>query len=94
MKNAKVRWFLSIDRKYIPAKYNTQNTYRCLNIDGEEFEFSDGFADLHTTVYHSILNGMGYGLADVEKGIRIVEEIRQKKVINEFQNGHPFTNLR
>ena len=94
LKNAKVRWFLSIDRKYIPAKYSAQSTFRCLSIDGEEFEFSDGFADLHTTIYHSILTGMGYGLSDVEKGIRIVEEIRQKKVLTESQDGHPFINFR
>ncbi len=94
LKNAKVRWFLSIDRKYIPEKYSAQSTFRCLSIDGEEFEFSDGFADLHTTIYYSILTGMGYGLADVEKGIRIVEEIRQKKVVTESQNGHPYINFR
>jgi UDP-N-acetyl-2-amino-2-deoxyglucuronate dehydrogenase len=94
LKNAKVRWFLSIDRKYIPDKHSTHNTYRCLNIDGEEFEFSDGFADLHTTVYHSILNGMGYGLSDVDKGIRIVEEIRNKKVVAENNDGHPLMGFR
>ena len=65
-----------------------------IKIDGEEFEFSDGFADLHTTIYHSILTGMGYGLSDVEKGIRIVEEIRQKKVVTESQDGHPYINFR
>lgn len=90
LKNAKIKWFLSIDRKYIPSSYNNQTTYRCLNIDGEEFEFSDGFADLHTTIYHSIINGMGYGLSDVERGIRIVEEIRQKKVMTEITNSHYF----
>lgn len=93
LEKGRVRWFLSIDRKYIPIKH-TAPTYRCLNIDGEEFEFSDGFADLHTTVYHSILNGMGYGLSDVEKGIRIVEEIRHRKVVGESNESHPFVHIR
>lgn len=93
LEKGRVRWFLSIDRKYIPLKHNAP-TYRCLNIDGEEFEFSDGFADLHTTVYHSILNGMGYGLSDVEKGIRIVEEIRHRKVVGESDESHPFVHIR
>ncbi len=90
LKNARVKWFVSIDRNFIPASYKTQSTYRCLSIDGDEFEFSEGFADLHTTVYHSILNGMGYGLDDVEKGIRIVEEFRNKKVSTDISGGHPF----
>lgn len=76
LENADVKWFLTVDRNYLPANSGGKTTHRSLKIDGHEFEFSEGFTDLHTTVYASILNGMGYGLADVSTAIQIVEDIR------------------
>jgi UDP-N-acetyl-2-amino-2-deoxyglucuronate dehydrogenase len=60
---AKVRWFLSINADTIPAELRAQGkrTYRSMNIEGEEIEFSDGFTDLHTTSYKEILAGRGFG---------------------------------
>lgn len=80
LESASVKWFLSVDRAFLPPHTAGKTTYRCLKIDGEEFEFSDGFNDLHTTVYASILNGMGYGLSDVATAISIVEDIRGQEV--------------
>src|SRR5690554_1669982 len=62
--NARVRWFLSVDYKYVPesAKTAGQRTYRSITVDGEEIEFSGGFTDLHTRSYEEILAGRGFGL--------------------------------
>jgi UDP-N-acetyl-2-amino-2-deoxyglucuronate dehydrogenase len=75
---AKVRWFLSVDSNDLPleAKKNALTTYRSLNIDGQNVEFSDGFTDLHTKVYEDILRGGGFGLEDNRVAIETVAEIR------------------
>ena len=48
-KKARVRWFLSINEKLLPKKAikNKLKTYRSISIEGEEFEFSKGFTELH-----------------------------------------------
>lgn len=76
--NARVRWFLSINSKYLPkdVKQKGQTTFRSITIDGEELEFSGGFTDLHTMVYKDILEGGGYGLEDARTAIEIVHDIR------------------
>jgi UDP-N-acetyl-2-amino-2-deoxyglucuronate dehydrogenase len=75
---AKVRWFLSIDVDTIPPALRAQGkrTYRSMNVDGEEIEFSDGFTDLHTRSYEEVLNGNGFGLAEAYPSINIVHDIR------------------
>ena len=64
LKNANVRWFLSVNYDYIPENIRAtgKTTYRSITVDGEEFEFSEGFTDLHTRSYEHILNGGGFGL--------------------------------
>ncbi|WP_299186438.1 Gfo/Idh/MocA family oxidoreductase [uncultured Aquimarina sp.] len=94
-KNARVRWFLSINAKYLPedVKKNRQTTFRSITIDGEELEFSGGFTDLHTMVYKDILEGNGYGLEAARTAIEIVHNIRHtspKKGIG--QETHPFVS--
>jgi len=78
LQNAHVQWFLSIDsddiRQLSPDP--SKSTYRSLTCDGEEIEFSDGFADLHTEVYKDILNGKGFGIEDVRPSIKLVSDIR------------------
>lgn len=77
LKNAEVHYNLSIDEKDLP--WMEWKPYRNINIDGEEFEFSDGFTDLHTTSYQEILKGNGLGLDDIEPTINLVEKIRYAK---------------
>ena len=92
LENANVKWFLTIDRDYLPEGINGKTTYRSLKIDGNEFEFSEGFTELHNMVYASVLNGMGYGLEDVTPAIKIVEDIRTLDPIGVGnQNAHPQT---
>jgi len=45
-------------------------------IDGEKFEFTDGFTDLHTEVYRRTLAGKGWGIEATREAIRITEAIR------------------
>ncbi len=92
LENARVRWFLSINRNHLPeqAKAAGKTTFRSLTMNGEEIEFSDGFTDLHTVSYKSILEGKGYGLADARPSIYIVHSIRNKKPIGKTGDYHPF----
>lgn len=80
LQKATVNWFLSINAETLPneIKQKGKSTYRSLSIDGEEFEFSDGFTDLHTISYQHILNGEGFGLEDARKSIEIASQIRKQ----------------
>jgi UDP-N-acetyl-2-amino-2-deoxyglucuronate dehydrogenase len=48
-----------------------------MRIDDRELEFSEGFADLHTTCYQAIMDGKGFGLEDVRASVNIVSELRR-----------------
>ncbi|MCA1758311.1 MAG: hypothetical protein LC658_00955 [Bacteroidales bacterium] len=62
LEKARVRWFLSINYDTIPAsaKEKGMSTYHSITIEGEEFEFSGGFTELHTKSYEHILSGNGF----------------------------------
>ncbi|MDW7644571.1 MAG: Gfo/Idh/MocA family oxidoreductase [Desulfuromonadales bacterium] len=81
LENARVRWFLSVDRNDLPASVREggQSTYRSIAIDGEEIEFSGGFTDLHTVVYQEILAGRGFGIEDARASVNLVYELRNAK---------------
>lgn len=89
---AKVRWFLSINADTIPdaIKAKGKRTYRSINIDGEELEFSDGFTDLHTLSYKDILNGGGFRIGEAKTAIKMVHEIRNSVPIGLTGNYHPY----
>jgi UDP-N-acetyl-2-amino-2-deoxyglucuronate dehydrogenase len=71
LKNANVKWFLSVNYDYIPEDIKSQNkrTYRSIKVDNQEFEFSEGFTDLHTISYQEILKGNGFKLNEAIKSI-------------------------
>jgi UDP-N-acetyl-2-amino-2-deoxyglucuronate dehydrogenase len=75
---ARVRWFLSVDEADLPAAARSagQRTFRSITVDGDEIEFSGGFADLHTSSYELILDGKGFGLDDSRCAIETVAAIR------------------
>ena len=77
LKNANVKWYLSLDKNDLPKKAVDANqpTYRSISIDGEEIEFSGGFTDLHTISYQEILKGKGYGINDSSNSIEIAHMI-------------------
>jgi UDP-N-acetyl-2-amino-2-deoxyglucuronate dehydrogenase len=91
LKNARVKWFLSIDRNKIPNNElkKGKTTYRSLKINNEEFEFSTGFNELHTKVYENILDNKGFGIKDAYSSIDIVEKLRFLKVSSLKEDYHP-----
>ncbi len=92
LEKARVRWFLSLDRNDLPqaTRETNKTTYRSITIDSEEFEFSDGFTDLHTKSYEAILEGHGFGLEDVKPSIEIAFGIRNAAPVGLKGDYHPF----
>ncbi|KPD31147.1 MULTISPECIES: Gfo/Idh/MocA family protein [Pseudomonas aeruginosa group] len=90
--NARVRWFLSIDANDLPASVQgKKSTYRSITCNGVEIEFSEGFTDLHTLSYESILGGSGFGIEEARHCVETVETIRSLRAVK-AENGedHPF----
>lgn len=92
---AKVRWFLSINAETLPedVRAKGKRTYRSINIEGEELEFSDGFTDLHTLSYRDILNGGGFRISESHAAIEIVHHIRTSTPIGLVGDYHPFCKI-
>jgi len=93
LEKAVVRWFLSVDKRDLPEAARAQNkaTYRSLTIGGEEVEFSDGFAELHTQVYRDILAGKGFGIEAARPSITLVHQLRKAQVVRSAPElTHPF----
>ncbi len=92
LKNANVRWFLSVNYDYIPEeiKAQGQRTYRSITVDGDEIEFSGGFTDLHTKSYEHILSSGGFGLDEAYGSIRTVSTIRNLEPVGLKGEYHPF----
>ncbi len=87
---ARVRWFLSIDQNDLPDNHTGEvKTHRSITVDGEEIEFSTGFADLHTQSYEAILNGQGFGIEQARPSIEIVHAIRNAKLSSLSGDYHP-----
>lgn len=91
LQKARVRWFLSVNHEDLPReiKEKGQTTCRSLLLDGEEFEFSGGFTDLHTITYEYILKGDGFGLDTVRPSISIAYEIRNANPVGLRGEYHP-----
>lgn len=89
--HARVRWFLSVDLEYVtqPVRESGQRTYRSIMIDGEEFEFSGGFTDLHQRSYEEVLAGRGFGIDDNREAINTVAGMRRLD-LSQIGEIHPF----
>jgi UDP-N-acetyl-2-amino-2-deoxyglucuronate dehydrogenase len=81
LQRANVNWMLSIDANTLPdyIKASGKRTFRTLSIDGEEFEFSEGFTELHTKSYDEIISGNGFGIGETRAAIDLVYGIRNNK---------------
>ncbi len=82
LERATVKWFLSINTDHIPndVRAKGKRTYRSLQIEGKEIEFSDGFTDLHTKCYQQILAGQGFGIEDARPSIETVYKLRKSNL--------------
>jgi UDP-N-acetyl-2-amino-2-deoxyglucuronate dehydrogenase len=78
LEKARINWMLSIDYNMVPIEVKKlgKRTYRILEIEGEQIEFSDGFTELHNISYKNILDGKGFGISECKKAIEIVSKIR------------------
>jgi UDP-N-acetyl-2-amino-2-deoxyglucuronate dehydrogenase len=92
---ARVRWFLSIDYDTIPdsVKLAGKRTFRSMEVEGEQIEFSDGFTELHTSSYQDILDGGGFRIDASRQAIEIVHEIRTMEPIGLKGEYHPFAGF-
>jgi UDP-N-acetyl-2-amino-2-deoxyglucuronate dehydrogenase len=81
LEKADVQWMLSIDEKDLPLLAREKNnlSYRSLHIDKEEYEFSNGFDDLHTESYERILTGKGMPIQSTRNVIQLLHDIRNAK---------------
>ena len=95
LKRARVRYFLSINAECLPdnAVQGEKRTYRTLNIDGDEFEFSAGFTELHTVSYEKILSGKGFRISEARPCIEIVSQIRNATPVGLKGDYHPLAKL-
>ena len=91
LKKARVRYFLSINAACLPpnAVQGEKKTYRTIMIDGDEFEFSQGFTELHTKSYEEILAGRGFRISEARNCIQIVSDIRHSTPIGLKGDYHP-----
>ncbi|MBQ0025356.1 MAG: Gfo/Idh/MocA family oxidoreductase [Bacteroidales bacterium] len=95
LERAHVRYFLSINADCLPenAVQGEKKTYRTLNIDGDEFEFSAGFTELHTKSYQNILSGSGFRISEARNCIQIVEDIRKASPTGLVGKYHPLAEM-
>lgn len=95
LEKAHVRYFLSINAECLPenAVQGEKRTYRTLSIDGEEFEFSAGFTELHTKSYENILAGQGFRIAEARPCIEMVANIRNATPVGLVGDYHPLARL-
>jgi UDP-N-acetyl-2-amino-2-deoxyglucuronate dehydrogenase len=95
LRQARVRYFLSINADCLPpnAVQGEKRTYRTIMIDGDEFEFSQGFTELHTRSYEEILAGRGFRISEARNCIQIVSDIRHATPIGLKGDYHPLAKL-
>jgi UDP-N-acetyl-2-amino-2-deoxyglucuronate dehydrogenase len=91
LQRAHVRWFLSVDSRDLPfePEIGRRTTFRSITVDGEQVEFSDGFADLHTRVYEEILAGRGHGIDTARPAIELAHRLRTAPLAAMDDTAHP-----
>jgi len=91
LKNANVKWFLSLDKNDLPsdAIANKKTTFRSITVDNKELEFTEGFTDLHTKIYEQVLAGNGFGIEDARPAIEAVYNIRHNSLTDDKETMHP-----
>ena len=95
LEKARVRYFLSINPDCLPdnAVQGEKRTFRTISIDGNEFEFSEGFTELHTLSYRKILDGEGFRISEARNCIQIVSDIRHAVPTGLKGDYHPLAKL-
>jgi UDP-N-acetyl-2-amino-2-deoxyglucuronate dehydrogenase len=91
LERASVRWFLSTDARDLPfaPAPGSRTTFRSIEVNGKEIEFTDGFADLHTEIYREALAGRGFTIADARPSIELAHRIRTQPLSPVNAGAHP-----
>ena len=91
LESARVRWFLSVDAADLPfpVQPGKRSTFRSIQVNGAEIEFTEGFTDLHTQVYREVLSGRGLRLSDARPSIELVHAIRTAPTQRPGDRVHP-----
>ena len=86
---------MSINENTLPqqAVNEGKRTFRNISINGENFEFSNGFTELHTESYKRIFQNQGFGIEDARAAIDIVYNIRNATPIGLKGDYHPMASL-
>jgi len=92
LKNANVKWFLSVNYNYIPDEIKNKGltTFRSIKVDSDDIEFSGGFTELHTRSYEEIIKGNGFGLDEAYGSIEMVSHIRNQQPLGLIGDYHLF----
>lgn len=79
LEKANVSWQFGIDAGLLPqvTKDPNRKSYKVMQVDNEEIDFSDDGENLHTDAYRQILNGQGVRLADTLPTIQLLHQIRK-----------------
>lgn len=90
LERADVRWLLSINMGDLPpGTPSGVTTYRLLEVDGEQLEFSKLFTDLHTESYRCILKGAGFGLGEARASVELAASMRHAAATADPADAHP-----
>jgi len=91
LNNARVRWFLSIDRNDLPPRLSLRAKGHIVRLwwTVRRLNSPDGFEDLHTRSYEMILAGRGFGVEEARPSTQLVHDIRSAKVTGICGNSHP-----
>ena len=93
LEHANISWFLSINEDTLPKSEikKDQKTFRSIEINGSEFDFSVGFEDLHIKSYQEILSGNGFGVSEILPAQQLVYDIRNAEIqAGDQKNQHPY----
>jgi UDP-N-acetyl-2-amino-2-deoxyglucuronate dehydrogenase len=76
LENCSVDWLFSFHDDDIDSYISEKNlSYRSIEINGQNVDFSDVPEDLHTASYKKIHKGEGFTLYDAQPSIEIIDKI-------------------
>ncbi len=87
---ARVRWFLSINARDLPASGADRIACRQIVIDDRVCNLSGDFSELHTRSYQEILAGRGFPLSETRAAIATVAAIRHAPIDRSVGDVHPW----
>jgi UDP-N-acetyl-2-amino-2-deoxyglucuronate dehydrogenase len=91
---ARIRWFLSINARDLPAdaadRKDLNVACRRLVIGDRMCDLSGDFTQLHTVSYQEILAGRGFTTEHARAGIATVAHIRRATIETDRTRAHPF----